>query len=68
MKYFHNSLPFYATQIINPILNSRISANHDKVQGLLANGEILYIVKSLLVIAHQLKNCFFSDCNITLFE
>ena len=23
--------PFYATQIINPFLNSRISANHEKV-------------------------------------
>ena len=32
-----------ATQMINPFLNSRISANHDKVEGLLANfnGEIL---------------------------
>ena len=28
---FHNHtlLPFYATQIINPFLNSSISANHD---------------------------------------
>ena len=33
--------PFYATQIINPFLTSRISANHDKVDGLLANGAIL---------------------------
>ena len=24
--------PFYATQIINPFPNSRISANHDKVE------------------------------------
>ena len=25
-----NPLPFYANQITNPFLNSRISANHDK--------------------------------------
>ena len=31
---FHTPLSFYATQIINPFLNSRISANHDKVDGL----------------------------------
>ena len=37
-----SSIPFYnATQIINPFLNSRISANHDKVQGYSAIGEIL---------------------------
>ena len=30
-------ISFYATRIINPFLNSRISANHDKVQGLSAN-------------------------------
>jgi hypothetical protein len=35
-------IPFYATQIISPFLNSRISANLDKVDGLLATtGEIL---------------------------
>ena len=27
---FHTPLPFYATQIINIILNTRISTNHDK--------------------------------------
>ena len=32
--------PFYATQIIHSFLNSRISANHDKVVGLSSNGEI----------------------------
>ena len=31
----------YATQIINPFLNSRISDNHDKVGELSANSEIL---------------------------
>ena len=30
-----------ATPIINPFLNLRISANHDKVEGQLANGEVL---------------------------
>ena len=34
-------LPFYATKIDDPFLNSRISANHDKVEGLLANYKIL---------------------------
>ena len=33
-------LPFYATQIIKPFLNSMISANHDKVKELSANGEM----------------------------
>ena len=33
--------PFYATEILNPLLNSKLSANHDKVEGYLANGEIL---------------------------
>ena len=32
------SIPLYATQIINPFLNSRISGNYDKVNGLSANG------------------------------
>ena len=34
-------LHFYETQIINPFLNFRISANHDKDNGLSANGKIL---------------------------
>ena len=29
---FHTLLPFYATQTINPFLNSRISSNHDKME------------------------------------
>ena len=35
-------LPFYATQMINPFLNSRLLVNHDKVDRLSAN-----MVKSL---------------------
>ena len=39
---FHTPLPFYATQIINPFLNSWVSANHDKVEENSANnGEFL---------------------------
>jgi hypothetical protein len=39
-KYLSNPLPFYETQIIDFIfLNSRISANHDKVDGLSADME-----------------------------
>ena len=30
MNVFQTTLPFYATQMINPFLNLRISANHDK--------------------------------------
>ena len=33
--------PFPSTQIISPVNNSRISANHDKVEILSANCEIL---------------------------
>ena len=35
------SLTFYAVEVINPFLNSRISANRDKVDGVSAYGEIL---------------------------
>ena len=39
---FHTGLLFfYATQMIGHFLNSRISANHDKVEGHWANYEIL---------------------------
>ena len=31
IKCLFYSLPFYAIQMINPFLDSRISANHDKV-------------------------------------
>ena len=36
-KYLSYPFSFYATQIICPFLNSSISANHDKVDGLSAN-------------------------------
>ena len=42
-----NPLPFYANQLSNPFLNSKISANHDRVDGLLAKGKIL--VKGLFL-------------------
>ena len=53
---FMPSLPFCRNQIINPFLNSRTLANHDKVDGLLVNGDwwnpykedCFSIVKSLL--------------------
>ena len=38
---FYTPLRFYTTKIISSFLNSRISANHDKVGGLSANGKIL---------------------------
>ena len=41
IKYLSYRLPFYATQIINPFLNSRISDTHDQKDRLSANGEIL---------------------------
>ena len=37
---FHIPLLFYATQVFNSFLNSRIAANHDKVERFSANGEI----------------------------
>ena len=33
-EWFSIPLPFYATQIVNPYINLRISANHDKGDGL----------------------------------
>ena len=41
VNVFHIPLSLYATQINNPFLNSRISANHYKVDELSANGELL---------------------------
>ena len=41
-----NLPPFLCSHIINSFLNSRISANHDKVKGLPANVHVM--VKSLL--------------------
>ena len=32
-KYLSKPLPFYATEMINPFFNSRISANHNKELG-----------------------------------
>ena len=40
-KYLSCPLPFHAIQIINPFLNSRITANHDK------NEKIQPMLKSL---------------------
>ena len=37
---FHTPLPFYATHVINPFLNSGISANHDEIEGNSVNREI----------------------------
>jgi hypothetical protein len=46
---FHTPLPFFATQITITFLNSRISANNDKVEGLSANREIcIKVIVSLL--------------------
>ena len=40
MSFIQAFPSIYATQIINTFLNSRISANQDKVDGLLFNREI----------------------------
>ena len=40
MKYIQYT-SFYATRTITPFLNSRISANNDKVETLSVNGKIL---------------------------
>ena len=41
ISFMPSDLPFYAAEIINPFLNSRIFANHDKAEILSANSEIL---------------------------
>ena len=51
--YQMSFIPFYATQIINPFLNSRISKNNDKVERLSTNFEI------------HLKRIFFLYCIIS---
>ena len=33
MSFIPRSLPFFATQIINPFLSSKVSANYDEVEG-----------------------------------
>ena len=38
-------LPYYATHIINFFLESRITVNHDKREGFLANREILILTR-----------------------
>ena len=45
---------FYAAQIINPFLNSWISANHEKVERLSANSEI--IVKGIVSLLYKYNN------------
>ena len=47
-KYLSYPRHFYATQIINPFLNYRISANHDIVEGHSVNIEILIHIDTLL--------------------
>ena len=47
LNVLQTPLPFYATQIINPLLNSRISANHNKVDEFSANGVIFIKIVSL---------------------
>jgi hypothetical protein len=37
---YQTPLLFYATQLIKPFLNSRISSNHKKVEGIQPSGEI----------------------------
>jgi hypothetical protein len=55
-------LPFYEVQMITPFLYSSTLANHDKVEGLLANGEIL--IKGIISIFQNL----FSSLNLSLIK
>ena len=58
MKYTKNlsyPLPFQAAHIIKPFLNSRISANHDKVKGHSFNG---------VIIRNQIEIIVKSPCHI----
>ena len=52
-QIIHTPFHFHATQIINPFINSKISANHDKIERLSANGETL-----MKKIVFLLKNLF----------
>ena len=45
---FHTPHPFNAYQIISPFLKSRVRANHDKVERLSVNGEIL--IKGIVIL------------------
>ena len=58
MKYSksHTPFPFYATEIIKPVVNLRISVNHDKVERLSAmewgnsyKGDCFSIIESLFI-------------------
>ena len=40
LNELYTPLLFYTTQMINPFINSRSSANHDEVERLSANGKI----------------------------
>ena len=53
---FYKPLPFYATQLISPFFNSRILANHDKVDGLSANCET--IIKYNKSLSYPLLFCY----------
>ena len=55
---FISTLPFYATQMINPFLNSRISVNQDKVDGHSANGlvSLLYIDSLFIELTKKISN------------
>jgi hypothetical protein len=57
---FHTPLPFYAAQTFNPVLNSRISANHDKVERLSANRELL-----IKMIVYLLQILFYTESEHT---
>ena len=63
VKFLSYPLPFCATQINNPFLNSWISANHDKVEILFSNDEIL--IKGIVSLLYNLF-CFTNKKNIKL--
>ena len=56
-------LSFYATQIISPFINSKISTNHDKVDGLSANGEkgIVFLLQYLFYLDMIRINCRYKN-------
>ena len=43
VNIFYIPIPFYATKIIDPFLNSMISANHDRVEGHSANAMVKFL-------------------------
>ena len=69
MKYIKClSSMFYATKIIKPFINTWSSANHDKVDRLLANGENLILFLYSIISFVQTDYKFLTRLNFESFR